>query len=268
MGSSAPPARVHRGERHGARLARAAAPPQQVLPLIASPTSQPPVDNREPLAASCGQSKTLGKSGSFQDSLHTPHCPLALSTQPTFQCPGVGACGVCWATASNLGSYDAQRLADTEGFDATARWGCNSHRPGAVSGCCDLLKTQRSGRGRPPAIVFHLGLSGRLPGPGSGHVDIWRLEWQTTRPLARPLSNTRPRHGRETQPPIVQRSIRCPSQNVSVAGETRPTAGHGGRSLWSEAQVSWTCAVAPSPPPPRPSPRPSPHNLPVATSSG
>lgn len=114
-------------------------PPQQVLPLIASPTSQPPVDNREPLAASCGQFKTLGKSGNFQDSLHTPHCALALSTQPTFQCPGVGACGVCWATASNLGSYDAQRLADTEGFDATARWGCNSHRPGAVSGCCDLL---------------------------------------------------------------------------------------------------------------------------------
>lgn len=216
--------------------------PQVPLSSHRRPTSQPPVDNREP-HTSCGLSKTPGKSGSFQDSLHTPHCPLALSTQPS-QCVGAG-CGVCWATASNLSSDNAQRLDDTAGFDATARWGCNSHRPGAVSGCCDLLENAEVG---PWPTTDHPQSSSTwaFPAacPGLDQVTLTSGDWNA-KPrglwhdhcptLVRDMEET------ETQPPIVQRSIRCPSQNVSVAGETRPTAGHGGRSLERGAGVLDLC---------------------------
>lgn len=164
---------------------------------------------------------------------------------PTFQRVGAG-CGVCWATASNLSSCNAQRLADTAGFDATARWGCNSHRPGAVSGCCDLLKNAEVGPW--PTTRNRLGPGPfRPPGrPGSGHADIWRLE----------IWNAKPRGlWHDHCPTLVRDMEERPSpplsSDLSVARvkTCRSLARHGRRQdtaadLWSEAQVSWTCAVA------------------------
>lgn len=164
---------------------------------------------------------------------------------PTFQRVGAG-CGVCWATASNLSSCNAQRLADTAGFDATARWGCNSHRPGAVSGCCDLLKNAEVGPW--PTTRNRLGPGPfRPPGrPGSGHADILRLE----------IWNAKPRGlWHDHCPTLVRDMEERPSpplpSDLSVARvkTCRSLARHGRRQdtaadLWSEAQVSWTCAVA------------------------
>ena len=223
VGSPAHPARAHREETGATcRLARAAAPP-----LFASSTSQPPVDNRKP-PLHPGSPRQQQKRQLL--GVHTHH--IALSPFPHIL-PVRRCLWVCWATASNLSSYDAQRLADTAGFDATARWGCNSHRPGAVW----LLRPAKKHIGR--AVADHPRWSGLLCQLGlqSGHVDMWRLECQTTRPLARPLSNTRPRHGMKTSPPL--------SSNLSVARvkTCRSLARHGGRQdtaadLWSEAQVS------------------------------